>query len=255
MNSNKNKRSNCYYCGKQATSDEHVPPKCLFPEQKDVFDIFKKDYRINLITVPSCEDHNSKKSGDDEYLLACLAGILGNNSIAFVHNSTKIRRALERNDKLIDAEYSHTIEIEEKKFPISILKSDNKRLVRSFEAIAKGIYFHENQKIYSGDFNTISSIFNNTKDEKWNSFNRKSVALLTKERQLWNTKVKGNNPEIFTFQFSPKDQFGSQTLALNFYENTVVFVILSNLKDEVKKLRNKIFKKPNDILFLLDKKS
>lgn len=25
----------CYYCGKPATSTEHVPPKALFPEQKD----------------------------------------------------------------------------------------------------------------------------------------------------------------------------------------------------------------------------
>ncbi|WP_282057492.1 hypothetical protein [Clostridium botulinum] len=26
----------CYWCGKLETSREHVPPKCLFPEGKDV---------------------------------------------------------------------------------------------------------------------------------------------------------------------------------------------------------------------------
>ena len=53
----------CYYCGEPAMSEEHVPPKCLFPEQKDT----GKDYRKNLITVPSCDKHNAGKSCDDEF--------------------------------------------------------------------------------------------------------------------------------------------------------------------------------------------
>jgi hypothetical protein len=44
----------CYWCGKKATLMEHVPPKCLFPEEKDVMDILNKSFRNNLITVPSC---------------------------------------------------------------------------------------------------------------------------------------------------------------------------------------------------------
>ena len=68
----------CYMCGNPAITKEHVPPKCLFPEKKD---IGTDKYRLDLITVPSCEKHNNLKSDDDEFLMVSLAGILGNNSI------------------------------------------------------------------------------------------------------------------------------------------------------------------------------
>ena len=41
----------CYMCERAPSSTEHVPPKCLFPEKKDIgSDLFRK----NLITVLSC---------------------------------------------------------------------------------------------------------------------------------------------------------------------------------------------------------
>ena len=49
----------CYMCDSIATTREHVPPKCLFPEKKDIGDDI---YRQNLITVPSCDKHNTSKS-------------------------------------------------------------------------------------------------------------------------------------------------------------------------------------------------
>src|SRR5690606_38612967 len=82
----------CYMCDEVATSVEHVPPKCLFPEIKDS----GVDLRVNLITVPSCEEHNCKKSHDDEFLMVSIAGMLGNNSIGYQHYNGKIQRALRR---------------------------------------------------------------------------------------------------------------------------------------------------------------
>ncbi len=83
----------CYKCGKPATSREHVPPKCFFPEKKDVgHDGFRK----NLITVPSCDEHNYQKSDDDEFLLASVAAVLNNNSVGFNHNQSKVKRAMQK---------------------------------------------------------------------------------------------------------------------------------------------------------------
>ena len=70
----------CYWCGRDATSREHVPPKCLFPEDKDIKSIYKGTFRRSLITVPSCDEHNLAKSHDDEYLMVCLGGRVGNMS-------------------------------------------------------------------------------------------------------------------------------------------------------------------------------
>lgn len=55
-------RQFCYACENEATSVEHTPPKCIFPQLKD---FPHKNLRRNLITVPSCDRHNSAKSKDD----------------------------------------------------------------------------------------------------------------------------------------------------------------------------------------------
>jgi hypothetical protein len=46
----------CYWCGEPATSAEHFPPKGIFPTS----------HRKNLLTVPSCDKHNSANSKTDE---------------------------------------------------------------------------------------------------------------------------------------------------------------------------------------------
>lgn len=61
----------CFACSNSATTHEHVPPACLFPETKDTD--CNQDFRRNLITVPACADHNLRKSSDDEYFLWVLS--------------------------------------------------------------------------------------------------------------------------------------------------------------------------------------
>ncbi|WP_219785091.1 hypothetical protein [Celeribacter sp. PS-C1] len=46
-------------CSSEAKTREHFPPKALFP----------KGANLQLWTVPSCINHNNKKSGDDQYFL------------------------------------------------------------------------------------------------------------------------------------------------------------------------------------------
>jgi hypothetical protein len=51
----------CYFCGKIASSKEHIPPKQVF-----------KGLKINRITVPSCDEHNTSKSGEDEAIVKSM---------------------------------------------------------------------------------------------------------------------------------------------------------------------------------------
>jgi hypothetical protein len=55
MGEAKRRRAHCAYCGAPKVSEDHVPPK----------NIFSAD-RKNLITVPSCYEHNGKWSDLDE---------------------------------------------------------------------------------------------------------------------------------------------------------------------------------------------
>jgi hypothetical protein len=55
-----------------------VPPECIFPEAKDAAG--GRDLRRNLITVPSCAEHNLKKGADDIYLMWVMCCNLSANS-------------------------------------------------------------------------------------------------------------------------------------------------------------------------------
>lgn len=82
----------CYMCSTLATSLEHVPPKGLFPKIGDLPPRF--NLRKQLITVPSCDAHNSEKTLDDEYLMYILVLGIQNSVTAQRQVHTKITRAL-----------------------------------------------------------------------------------------------------------------------------------------------------------------
>lgn len=239
----------CYWCGKPATSKEHVPPKCLFPELRDSKLYSNKNFRNNLITVPSCEEHNSKKFNDDEYLMTCLAGGVGNNNIAYYHNSTKVNRTRIRNKKIVDVLKDLNIKTKTRDFPVQIIEVDNSRLMNSFEAIARGLYFYEYQTIFLGECLSISELYLNPLVKEWINFTNKSIKLIEYERHLWNTDLKGKNKEVFSYQFGPIDEFDCQTLILTFYENIKVYVVLSKLTDQIIEENKERFKSDLKILF------
>lgn len=79
MNQNK-----CVYCGAaDATTRDHVPPKCLFPDP----------VRENLITVPACSSCNTGLSKDEEYFRAIVS------QLAETENHPASRKLL--NDKIV----------------------------------------------------------------------------------------------------------------------------------------------------------
>lgn len=226
------KQELCYWCGKPATSREHVPPKCLFPEEKDLKGIDKNDYRKNLITVPSCDEHNLRKSSDDEYLLACLAPLIGNNAAAYFHTRTKVKRAIDRNPSLIDVDGEDMLEVQDMKFPIQWVHVDMLRLSHSFEAIARALYYFDFGVQFVGKCQIVTRLHFNPDKKKSTVFNARACKLIEMEMPQWGTETKGSNPEIFTYQFNEEDGFGTRTLCLTFYGETRVFVILSRTMTE-----------------------
>jgi len=63
----KHRKSLCYFCGKPSTSTEHAPPEMFF-----------RDFSCDSITAPSCDDHNSRKSGDDQSIVSAMIQSLYN---------------------------------------------------------------------------------------------------------------------------------------------------------------------------------
>ena len=243
------KQEYCYWCGGLATSREHVPPKCLFPEEKDLKAITQNNYRKNLITVPSCDAHNLRKSNDDEYLMVCLASLVGNNVEAYLHACTKVRRARERNPLLVDVESEDVLDTAKMQFPVQWVNVDMHRLFYSFEAIARALYYFDFGMQFNGECQIVTRLCFHPDAMNDTIFNVRACELIEREMPSWKTEIRGNNPEIFTYQFSPEDLTKVRTLCLTFYEKTQVFIAMSRMTPDELAFQREKNKEIIDALF------
>ena len=214
----------CYMCEREATTREHVPPKCLFPEKKD---IGHSRYRKNLITVPSCDLHNSSKSKDDEFLMVSIAGVVGNNSIGYVHHKGKVSRALRRTSyKLLSNIFLKRkvikINVDHNKF-IDVIAGtpDLDRLRSCFEHIAYGIYRHHFGENFIGEIKLIPG-FLMSLDRNHEDF--KNLVKHKFDIEAKNKEKLGENPEIFYYQFTKVDENGFLGMKMCFYKGVDVYV-------------------------------
>ena len=212
-------------CESEASSREHVPPLSLFPEGRDMGGV---DYRKNLITVPSCELHNSAKSLDDEFLMVSLAGIIGNNSIGYMHKIGKVDRAIRRSSgRLLDnvltkKKHIYKVEVENNKF-IQVIwgTPDVNRLKNCFDRVARGLHVHHFNASFEGSIKLhLGFLFHEGKSPKnWDQFVRDKT-----EMELQGKPRYGDNPDVFFYQVTDKDEFGIFLMRLTFYGGVNVYV-------------------------------
>lgn len=133
----------CYACEEPATSVEHAPPKCFFPDRRDLpsgADAWRKD----LIQVPSCAAHNQGKSGDDEYAACCIAMNAEGSELALsVFQGTRLRAML-RNDGSLGKRVFSTARPARNRDGAQTLAISYEvdRIHRVIEYTARALYFH-----------------------------------------------------------------------------------------------------------------
>src|SRR6267378_3993215 len=132
-------RSTCYMCEDAAVSHEHAPPKCFFPEAKDV----GVDLRANLITVPSCETHNSLRSQDDEYAMMFVVSHYGTNAVAREQFATKCIRALKRSHRLTAEFFRESRPAQLGGKETRTVRVDRERFDRVMEHTCRALFLHE----------------------------------------------------------------------------------------------------------------
>lgn len=214
----------CYMCERPATSKEHVPPRCLFPESKDMGG---ESHRRNLITVPSCDVHNSGKSRDDEFLMVSLAGIVGNNSIGYRHKFGKVNKAIRRSaGRLLEEVFLKkelfVVEVKENKF-FSVIwgTPDAERLNRCLEYIARGLHIHHFGERFDGTLR-IHLGYLNPKDQNSKSFNE--FVRRKFEMELEGASIFGDNNKVFFYQVTKTVQHGLYAMRLCFYGGINIYV-------------------------------
>lgn len=210
-------------CAGDATSREHAPPRCLFPEAKDT--ATQLNYRRNLVTVPSCEVHNCEKSHDDEYLLFALAGSYTSSNIGLTQFLTKVDRAF----KKWPTKAANFIR---RSTPVQLRRPDQAEWEQGAQIIvdgeridhvlgncARALYHHHTHSKFQGPVEVLTS-FTMYLDEKTqasvnNAFDVTSY-VISGEPLL------GENPNIFSYKF--KETESMVIFYLCFYESSTAIV-------------------------------
>lgn len=225
--------THCYMCDATATSVEHVPPRCLFPEQKDLPN--GADLRKQLITVPSCDVHNTSKSKDDEYLLYALSMNIPNNPTASNHFSTKVLRAIQRRPSVIR-------KFTEKQIPVKVedtetgkihetlaLQVDRQRLENALEMIGRALYFHHFNTSWKGNVSAYPNFLLALTESNSRELNGpvEKMAALAEEFFL-NEPRYGENQDVFSYQIAAGHSPVETIMLLRFYEGSRVTLLFRN---------------------------
>lgn len=222
----------CYWCESLATSREHVPPKCIFPELGDTGN--GVNHREQLITVPACDLHNIAKSNDDEYLLYVLAMNILNNDVGQTQAKTKVMRALQRAKSRVDMLFgeSRSILVEdistgnlEKTFAFKV---DGAKLNNVLEHIARAIYFHHFGNRWNGLINIFPEFLVAMNLPDASKRNERFEILRSSANEIFSsTERHGANQEVFFYQLiEGPSQF---LLRLSFYGATRVMVAFGEI--------------------------
>ena len=210
----------CYMCDGLATSREHVPPLCFFPEHKD---IPEKDYRVNLITVPSCEEHNSRKSDDDSYIFFLISSSLSSRSVAQAQFSTKIIRALRRRPQMRSF-ISRNIPIKiqgEESIAYEVYRD---RFDRVMVHIACGLYFHTYAENWQHEVIVHTSDLVNIGAADILDYHSGLVKLNDLAADsLVESPLFGENPDIFQYKIRRFQNNQSFLIGMLFYQGFGVF--------------------------------
>ena len=226
-------QNKCYMCDSAATSVEHVPPRCLFPEKKDLPP--EVDLRKQLITVPACELHNTAKSKDDEYLLYALLMNIPNNQTGSNHFLTKILRAIKRNPSLISV-------FAQSQLPVLVedtatghiqqtvaMQVDLPRLTTGLEMIGRALYFHHFKATWSGTVDAYPTFILSITEPNARELNEPVERMAATVEELFKDAPRyGENPEVFYYQVAPGIPPTAFVMLLKFYEGSRVTLLFKN---------------------------
>lgn len=226
----------CYCCDNPEESREHAPPKCLFPEKKYLPE-GSPDYRQNLITVPSCEKHNLKKSGDDKYLFKLFSLGIWDNKIAdpmikkwikdFERRSSLGQRIFYNAKEITLLSKKGDLLVSEKTVAVNV---EIKRVYKVIESIVRALYYHESnyEKKWLKDIRLVSSLYIQ-QDFSIDKTEYKLYSYFSQAFEIANLEKKGSNPDIFFYQIhhvTDKNIGEGCLIKMVFYNSFVFFALL-----------------------------
>jgi hypothetical protein len=219
----KNKKI-CVYCGKTGKiSNDHIPPKNLFPSPRP----------SNLITVPSCKECNEKASKDDEYLRLVLfmrSDISDHPEV--LKNKAKLQRSLQKPEQQgFRASFLNSLAFVDSHTPAGIylgktnaFRVDMKRINNVIKRITRGLFYKEKGRRLPDNYQVCCYIFDILNEHPY------SLGILTMKDIITSTlqgKSSTVGDDVFRYwcRFAI-DEENSSAMVLSFY-NRVNFLALT----------------------------
>jgi hypothetical protein len=198
----------CYACEDKKTSKEHAPPRCFFPEDRA--------YRKQLITVPSCDAHNSEKSGDDFYAAWHIANLVGTNQCAELVREGVLKHVIERDHRERKSRLSKRLlkEIHGVDGGLIVGQLDASRMIPFMRKCAQAIYFHEKWK----GLRLPLVVATNSNDFR-DPVKAKKLAEIDRSfaAEMKGCERKGANPDVFQYAICEKPEKDVLIVELIFY--------------------------------------
>ncbi|NKB80897.1 MAG: hypothetical protein GKS05_03165 [Nitrospirales bacterium] len=210
----------CVYCGQPVSTQDHVPPKCLFPEP-----------RPSLITVPACYSCNNGLSQDDEYFRTVLVSELRVSEHA---EAQKLRPTIKRSLQRPKAQGFRISMLKIlKKIPLMTvgglyyeegiaMKVDGSRISRVLERVTKGLFYHHFNRPLPTDY-SISVHSSDTMEKTPKAMN----AVLRTINFIKGSPKYSIGDEVFSYSFAVcQDEPNATFWVLGFF-NTKPFWVFT----------------------------
>jgi hypothetical protein len=207
--SGKSAMVSCYMCDEVAVSVEHVPPRCLFPKQKDL--PRGVDLRRELLTVPACAQHNMVKSREDEYFLDVIVGFEDINAVGIEHYRQQVRRQYARNNSVLQRFKSRSIDFGER----LAHRVEIERLDSFIDQLARGLYFVHFGKKWHGRLDWFPEFLSRVTELNPQHERARLSTIAQAEKMFSTVHSFGANPSVFTYQVVGTEQ--ECEMRLHFY--------------------------------------
>lgn len=203
----------CYMCDSVETSREHAPPSCFFPEAKEI----GRDLRRNLITVPSCDRHNSCKSKDDEFLRSVILMVAQTSETGRHQFFRKLLRAAARIPHAYKSFFADKGAVAQGKD--RALQIDRQRFDRCIDHLARAVFFDAFKRKWQLPISTVSpNILSGIASGQIVPHQSTGDIVKISRQFLCNEPIRGENPDVFKYRLRYSEIDEVYTFAAIFYD-------------------------------------
>lgn len=213
------RRETCYMCDAEATSREHAPPLCFFPSVDDA----GLDLRKNLVTVPACDQHNSRKSKDDEFFRSIIVMTAAqHNDIGRLQFFGKFLRGVRRTPHVYRSFFDDHGTVANR--TQRAMRVDRARFDVCVDHLARALFFHTFGEKWSFPIIVTSpNFYSGVAGDSVVPDSDTEQAVAGTREALGSQAVLGDNPDVFKYRLRHEASEEAYAFAAIFYDVFEVF--------------------------------